>query len=214
MRTRLDSGRGSPWWVVLVVGGVLATVLTILAPVLGVIWIALLLGFGVGRALEAMQQAPRQAEAVRSADDRHRVLVLANAAATGRSLWAEIETRCGEAGEVLIVAPSLTASRATLWASDLDQAIEAASRRLELSLRAAREAGLSAEGRVGDADPDAAMRDALRSFAADEIVIWTHTPDRSAWLERGIVQRVREEVDLPVTHVVSDPATRPAELGS
>lgn len=214
MRAPLDSSRDPLWWVLVAIGAALVTVLMILAPVFGVIWAALLLGFGAGRALHGLQPAPRQAELARSADGGHRVLVLANAAAAGRALWTEIGSRCGEEGEVLIVAPALTDSRATLWASDLDRAIEAASRRLELSLRAAREAGLSAEGRVGDADPNVALEDALRAFAADEIMIWTHTPDRSPWLERGIVQRAREEVGLPITHVVVDPATRPAELGS
>lgn len=214
MRPPLSSNRDPLWWVVLVVGGALATILMILIPVVGVIWAALLLGFGAGRALHGLQPAPAQAELSRSADGSHRVLVLASAAAAGRSLWTEIGSRCGEEGEVLVVAPALTESRATLWASDLDRAIETAAQRLELSLQAAREVGLSAEGRVGDADPNVAMEDALRSFAADEIIIWTHTPDRSPWLERGVVQRAREEVDLPITHVVVDSATRPAELGS
>jgi GABA permease len=208
LRNPLDSGRDSLWLAVLVVGAALATVLTILMPLLGVIWAALLLGFGAGRALHGSHPAPaRPGDQARSTDGRHRVLVLANEAAAGGALWAELESRCGEGrGEVLIVAPALADSRATLWASDLDGAIEEAGRRLELSLRAARGAGLSAEGRIGDADPNAAIEDALRSFAADEIVIWTHTPDRSPWLERGVVQRAREEVDLPITHVVADPA--------
>ena len=204
MNNPLDMHRDPLWWVVLLAGAGLATVFTILMPVVGVIWAALLLGFGAGRALHRSRPIRvGQAELARSSDGGHRVLVLANEAAAGRSLWAEIERRCGDRrGEVLIVAPALTDSRAALWASDLDAAIEQAGRRLELSLRAAREAGLDAHGRVGDADPNTAMEDALRSFAADEIVIWAHTPDRSPWLERGVVQRAREEIDLPVTHVV------------
>ena len=42
------------------------------------------------------------------------------------------------------------------------------------------------------------------SFAADEIIISTHPPERSRWLEHRVVQRTREEIDLPVTHVVVD----------
>lgn len=215
MRDRQDLRHDPLWWAVLVIGAALATVLTILMPIVGVIWAALLLGFGAGRALHgSYPAAPPPIRPAPGADGRHRVLVLANEAAGGRSLWTEIESRCaGGRGEVLIVAPALAESRATLWASDLDGAIEGANRRLEASLRAAREAGLSAEGRIGDADPNAAMGDALRDFAADEVIIWTHTPDRSPWLERGVVQRAREEIDLPITHVVVDPAAEAADPG-
>ena len=44
----------------------------------------------------------------------------------------------------------------------------------------------------------------LRVFPADEIVISTHPPERSRWLEHGVVDRAREQIDLPITHVVVD----------
>jgi hypothetical protein len=47
-------------------------------------------------------------------------------------------------------------------------------------------------------------------FQADEIVISTHPPERSHWLERGVVERARDEIDLPVTHVVVDLAAEPS----
>jgi hypothetical protein len=214
MRSPLRSQLDASWWVaMLLVGAVLVTVLTILSPVIGVIWAALLLGFGTGFVLRASGQSPPQrTQAPRSADGTYRVLVVANQALASGSLLAGIQNRCGNGhGEVLIVAPALTASRAARWTSDLDAAIEDARRRLKLSLRAAEEAGLRARGQVGDPDPNVALEDALRDFAADEIVIWTHTPDRSPWLERGVVQRAREEVALPVTHVVIDPASKSEE---
>ena len=46
--------------------------------------------------------------------------------------------------------------------------------------------------------------DALRVFGADEIVLSTHPEGRSHWLERGVVDSVRERFDVPVTHVVVD----------
>ena len=195
------------WWVVMILGAILVAVLAVLMPVLGLIWAALLLGFGVGLALREAQRNPsRHSVLRRAADGRHRVLVIANQALGSPALLTEIERRCGDGrGEVLIVAPALTASRTAVWTSDVDPAIEDAQRRLELSLRAAEEAGLSARATVGDPDPSVALDDALRSFAADEIVIWTHTPDQAPLLEHGVVQRAREAVDLPLTHVVIDP---------
>jgi hypothetical protein len=37
-----------------------------------------------------------------------------------------------------------------------------------------------------------------------EIVIAAHPPGRSTWLERGVVQAVRDRYDVRVTHVVVD----------
>jgi hypothetical protein len=41
-------------------------------------------------------------------------------------------------------------------------------------------------------------------FAADEIVISTFPEGRSNWLETDIVARLRDELDIPITHVISD----------
>jgi hypothetical protein len=49
-----------------------------------------------------------------------------------------------------------------------------------------------------------AIEDALAEFDADEVIISTHPPQRSNWLERGVVERARERIDVPVSHVVVD----------
>jgi hypothetical protein len=49
-----------------------------------------------------------------------------------------------------------------------------------------------------------AIEDALRTFGADEIIISTHPPGRSNWLEKEVIERARERFDLPITHVVVD----------
>jgi GABA permease len=49
-----------------------------------------------------------------------------------------------------------------------------------------------------------AVDDAVRTFSPNEIVISTHPPGRSNWLERGVVDSVRARYDVPVTHVVVD----------
>ena len=48
------------------------------------------------------------------------------------------------------------------------------------------------------------MEDALRTFGADEIIISTHPPGRSNWLERDVVEKARERFAVPITHVVVD----------
>ncbi len=143
---------------------------------------------------------------VRDADDAYRVIVMANQTVGGRALLDEIKSRCqGRRSEILVVVPALTSSPLEHWASDVDAAIAEARQRLEDSLRAMESAGLAARGDVGDHhEPNAALEDALRYFAADEVIISTHPPHRSRWLERGVVDRARREVPLPITHVVVD----------
>ena len=63
---------------------------------------------------------------------------------------------------------------------------------------------MAAFGEIGDSDPLQAIEDALRTFAADEIIISTHPEGRSNWLERGVVSRAREHFAVPVEHVVVD----------
>ncbi len=67
-----------------------------------------------------------------------------------------------------------------------------------------RDAGLEAEGEIGDGDPIQAIEDAMRTFRPDELIVSTHPLGRSHWLERGVVDKARERFDIPLTHVVVD----------
>jgi GABA permease len=137
--------------------------------------------------------------------DLHRILVVANQTVGGRALLDEIERRCkGRRAEVRVICPALTSSQLQHWASDTDEAAATASERLDASLSAIRGLGIDATGEVGDDDPNVALQDGLRAFAADEVIISTHPASRSRWLEHGVVQKARATVPLPVTHVVVD----------
>jgi GABA permease len=201
----------------LVVGTAIASaiVLTLLTrPVVGVVWTALLIGFGIGFGYRSARGSlPRNVEVSKGGDGKFRLLVIANETVQGEALLNEIRHRCHDRrAEVLVVTPALAASRASHWASDIDEAIELARQRMELSLIEIRQLDLKARGEIGDSDPNMAIDDALRVFPADEIVISTHPPDRSRWLEHGVVDQARERIDLPITHVVVDLATPRAVL--
>src|SRR5581483_10976798 len=115
----------------------------------------------------------------------HRILVIANESCHGGGLSGEVAYRAGRLpSEVLIVAPALTGSRLHYLASDLDRETAEAAERVEMLRGELERLRVHATGRVGDANPLVAIEDALREFAADEIVIATHPPDRSPWLER------------------------------
>jgi hypothetical protein len=131
--------------------------------------------------------------------------VVANETVAGRELLEEISRRArGRRAQVLVVAPSIIESRFKHALGDVDEAAERARERLERSLQKIRSVGLDARGDIGDADPNLAILDALRTFAADEVIISTHPQQRSTWLEKGVVERARREIDQPITHVVVD----------
>jgi hypothetical protein len=193
--------------VVIGIGAAAVVALTLLTrPVVGLILAALLIGFGIGLAYRgARGSLPREFAPTSSDDGKHRLLVVANETVAGQALFEEIDRRCrGRDCEVFVVAPALAGSRAAHWASDIDDGIELARQRLGTSLDGISRLGLSANGEIGDSDPHLAIEDVLRHFAADEVVISTHPPERSRWLEHGVVTSARERLDLPVTHVVVD----------
>jgi GABA permease len=168
-----------------------------------------LIGAGIGVAYRSARGGlSRQVPITRGGDGKHRILVVANETVEGAALLESIRARCGDRRcLILVVTPALVGSRASHWASDVDEAMELARQRMELSLIALAEVGLRAKGEIGDSDPNVAIEDALRVFPADEIVISTHPPGRSRWLEQGVVERAREQIDLPISHVVVDLAT-------
>jgi hypothetical protein len=155
---------------------------------------------------------PEPVQPRRSAENERRILVVANETVGGDALRETIEQRAAGVREnVLVVCPALN-SRLRHWASDEDAARDAAQERLARSLQRLADAGVTASGEVGDAEPLQAMEDALRTFGADEIIISTHPEGRSNWLERRIVERARERFAVPITHVVVDLAAERDEV--
>jgi hypothetical protein len=136
--------------------------------------------------------------------DERRVLVVANETVTGEELLSTISTLALTQKTVFqVVCPALN-SRLKTYTSDEDPAREAAQKRLDVTLARLTSVGIDAHGLVGDGDPLVAVDDAVRTFGPKEIVISTHPPGKSNWLERGVVDSVRARYDVPVTHVVVD----------
>jgi phosphopantetheine adenylyltransferase len=137
--------------------------------------------------------------------ERH-VLVVANETVAGRSLIEAIERRRKDGPvRVTVVTPVNQPREGYVVYEDTRRA--AAGRRLEQTLKALRSAGIPAAGMVVESDPVAATRDALAQLEPppDEIVVSTHPEQRSGWLRRDAVDRIRAVAgSLPVEHVVVD----------
>jgi hypothetical protein len=99
------------------------------------------------------------------------------------------------------VAPALM-SRTRFLLADPDKGIARAEEVQDETVARLVDAGIDAAGETGEADPLLAIQDALQTFPADEIVLFTHAGGKLNWLEDGVVEEARERFDRPVTHFV------------
>ncbi len=132
------------------------------------------------------------------------LLVVANETVDAATLREALEAR-GDDLHVTVVSPVNEPRRGYVVYTDTRRA--SARRRLERALAHLREAGINADGYVIEADPAAAVRDALAQLEppVDEILVSTHPKEKSGWLRRNVVDRIRSAAgDVPVEHLVSN----------
>ena len=121
------------------------------------------------------------------------VLVIANQTVVSRELLDRIRARAAKGdASFLIVAPQ----------SD-DEEHADADRRLRLALGELRGEGIDAHGQVVHPDPYTAARHVVNDERVDEIIVSTFPGEKSGWLRRDLVERLRKDTGLPVEHVVS-----------
>jgi hypothetical protein len=63
--------------------------------------------------------------------------------------------------------------------------------------------GIVAAGFIGDPDPYTAIMNALQVFYISEVVVSTLPENRSRWMEKGLLERVRRTTAKPIEHVES-----------
>jgi hypothetical protein len=125
------------------------------------------------------------------------VLVVANETVIGEPLLARIRERAAQSpARFVIVSPQSDATAAHH---------PEAERRLRRALTELRTAGIEAHGQVAHPDPFAAAMEAVNDERTDEIIVSTFPGERSGWLRRDLVERLRKETGLPVEHVVVEP---------
>ena len=134
------------------------------------------------------------------------LLVVANETVGGRDLIEAVKRRRADGLElVTVIAPVSHPREGYVVYEDMRRA--AAGRRLEKTLDQLRDAEIAAHGLVVECDPAEAVRDALAQLdpPPTEVVVSTHPMDKSGWLRKNVVDRVRDAAEgLPVEHVVVD----------
>jgi hypothetical protein len=101
--------------------------------------------------------------------------------------------------EVMVVAPALHKSALRFWLSDADAAIARAEEIRAESLDKLGEAGVSASGDTGESDPGKAIDDALKTFPADRILLFTHGGDERRYREDVDAGALQTRFGIPVT---------------
>jgi hypothetical protein len=123
------------------------------------------------------------------------VLVIANETVLGEALMSKVRERA-QHGQVsfLIISPQSDPS---------ESAHPEAERRLKRAVSELRGEGVEAHGQVAHPDPFSAALEAIGEERVDEIIVSTFGPEKSGWLRRDLVERLRSETNLPVEHVMA-----------
>lgn len=122
------------------------------------------------------------------------VLVVANETVLGEPLLDRIRQRANEStASFLIVCPQSDPTR-----GDHPDA----ERRLRSALAILRAEGVDVHGQIAHPDPFVATMEAVEDERIDEIIVSTFPGERSGWLRRDLVGRLRAQTELPVQHVV------------
>ncbi len=124
------------------------------------------------------------------------VLVIANETVIGERLLDRIRARAAEGpAAFLVVCPQ----------SDPDNAEHPdAERRLRSALATLRDEGIEAHGQIAHPDPYTAAMHVVEDERVDEVIVSTFSGERSGWLRRDVVERLRKDAGVPVEHVVAD----------
>ena len=132
---------------------------------------------------------------------RKRILALVSEPVSADALRAAVGPEEADEAEVLVVAPALN-TRRKFFLADPDPAIERAEAVQEETVERLDEEGIDAAGGTGEEDPLLALQDALATYDADEIVLFTHASGKQNWLEEGLVEEATSRFDVPVRHLV------------
>jgi hypothetical protein len=141
--------------------------------------------------------------------DRPLILVVANRTLADPALRTELRDRAAAGAELRFILPILV-SRVRYVASDVDRELANARTRLAEALAWAEAEGIPATGAVGDPlTAFGAIEDQLRLHDPTEVIVSSLPAGKSNWLDAGIVDQLREELEIPVTHLVASATVAP-----
>ena len=126
------------------------------------------------------------------------VLVVANETVLSEQLLAAIRQRAAQGqSSFLIVCPQSDPAGSEHHHPE-------AERRLRAALSELRAEGIDAHGQIAHPDPYVAALETIHDERVDEAIVSTFPGERSGWLRRDLVGRLRADAGVPIQHVVAD----------
>jgi hypothetical protein len=101
--------------------------------------------------------------------------------------------------EVLVVTPATHQSPLRFWMSDADEAIAEAQSAADETAERLEEEGVDAVAEPGESEPAVAIQDALATFPADRIVVFTHPEGERDYREDEGLRDAEGRFGVPVT---------------
>ena len=107
-----------------------------------------------------------------------------------------------EGAEVLVVSPATNESPVAFWVSDSDEAIAEAEAAQVETVERLEEEGVDAAGDTGESEPAVAIQDALATFAADRIVVFSHPEGDRDYREDDGLADAEARFGIPLMHAL------------
>jgi hypothetical protein len=126
-----------------------------------------------------------------------KVLVVASEPISADRLRATLGDTTDKA-EIMVVAPALHRSALRFWLSDSDEATERAELVKRATLESLSNDGLDARGGIGEGKPVIAVQEALGTFDADRIVLFSRRASERRYAEAIDAEALRERFGVPV----------------
>ena len=133
-----------------------------------------------------------------------KILALVSEAVSADALRSAVGEDVANDAEVLVVAPALN-TKTRFFLADPDPAIDRAEQVQEETVERLEEGGVDAapSATAGEEEPLLALQDALATYPADEIVLFTHAGGERNWQEESLIDQAKERFGgTPVRHVV------------
>jgi hypothetical protein len=126
-----------------------------------------------------------------------KVLVIASEPIFADRLRAALGDATDDA-EIMVVAPALHRSALRFWLSDSDEALQRAELVQRKTVEGLDDEGLDAHGDTGEGAPVKAVEDALITFPADRIVLFSRPVSERRYNEAIDADALRERFGVPV----------------
>jgi hypothetical protein len=108
-----------------------------------------------------------------------------------------------DGAEVLVVSPAVNESPVAFWMSDSDEAIAEAESTAQATAQALAAEGARTRARAGESEPLLALQDALVTFPADRVLVFTRAEDEARYREDDVLGEAQRRFGVPVTEVTS-----------